>query len=112
VKFTYQFWGVQLDEYGWPTTHGEWYGSGPSRGPTPSGVRSIPNLGDLPGKSVLDYVGALNVILFNKQNSLYLVDSIFPNPVSQRGGGIFFAAFINDLILQHFTRLNASTKMY
>jgi hypothetical protein len=68
VKITYQFWGVELDQYGWPTTHGEWIGTGPYSQPDAIWRPQYPTTWETYlGNEGLYYNGALNVILYNKQ---------------------------------------------
>jgi len=67
IKITYQFWGVQLDNNGWPTTHGEWIGTGPQSRPDAIWRPQYPLTWETYLGNPYLYNGALNVILFNKQ---------------------------------------------
>jgi hypothetical protein len=67
IKITYQFWGVELDNYGWPTTHGEWIGTGPQSRPDAIWRPQYPLTWETYLGNPYLYNDALNVILFNKQ---------------------------------------------
>ena len=67
IKITYQFWGVELDNNGWPTTHGEWVGTGPQSRPDSIWRPQYPTTWETYLGNPWLYNDALNVILFNKQ---------------------------------------------
>jgi len=67
IKITYQFSGVQLDEYGMPYDGGEWIGTGQYSRPDSIWRPQYPLTWMTYAGNLWLYDDALNVILFNKQ---------------------------------------------
>ena len=70
LTMTYQFWGVELDEYGMPATHGDWVGTGPCSRPDAIWRPQYPSTWETYLGNPYFYNEALDVILYKKYWSL------------------------------------------